>query len=371
MMDPLKKILLFHIPMSICNFRCCYCYLAQRKEHYQGEQVHYKYTPKQVAQACSPIRLGGPAFMNFCADGETLLAQDIDLYIRALVAQGHYAEIVTNMTITPMINKILEWPDELLSRVEFKASFHYLELKKKNMLHTYAENVKKAWERGASVNIEMTPHDELVPYIDEVKRFSIENFGALPHLTIARNDNTEGIEYLTDFGMEEYDKTWSIFHSEFWEFKKSIFGKYQDGYCYAGMWSAYVNLATGMASSCYCGGSLGDVFKNPKKPFPQTPVGKCTAAHCYNGHALMTLGLIPKVTDVRYGDIRDREREDGRHWLQPGLKAFFNCRLYDSNAQMTSWQKAMAAAKYRAGWAKRIPGKVYRKIFGRNRNSYE
>lgn len=30
----MKKIILIGIPMSICNFRCHYCYLSQRDEKY-------------------------------------------------------------------------------------------------------------------------------------------------------------------------------------------------------------------------------------------------------------------------------------------------------------------------------------------------
>lgn len=108
-MDKIKKLILFRIPMSICNFRCHYCYLAQRDEHYQGIQPEMKFTPEQVRKAMSRERLGGPAYMNFCADGETLLVTNLDQYVKELVEEGHYAEIVSNMTITPMLNRILSW----------------------------------------------------------------------------------------------------------------------------------------------------------------------------------------------------------------------------------------------------------------------
>ena len=196
-MEKNKKILLFHIPMSICNFRCHYCYLAQRETCYQGVQPEMKYTPEQVRAAFSRKRLGGSCFMNFCAEGETLLTKDIDAYVKALVDEGHYAEIVTNMTVTNVIERILNWDKALLRRIEFKCSFHYLELKRKGLLETFAANVKKVWAAGASANVEITPSDELIPYIDEVKAFSLAHFGALPHLTIARDDRTSGIEYLT------------------------------------------------------------------------------------------------------------------------------------------------------------------------------
>ena len=151
------------VPLSICNFRCYYCYLAQRAEHYQGIQPEMKYSPEQVARALSPKRLGGLAYFNICADGETLLLNDLDIYVKRLVEQGHFSEIVTNCTITPMLEKILSWDKELVGQVEFKCSFHYLELKKRNLLKRFTENVNKIWDAGASACVEITPSDELIP----------------------------------------------------------------------------------------------------------------------------------------------------------------------------------------------------------------
>lgn len=339
-MDKIKKLVLFRIPMSICNFRCHYCYLSQRPIHFQGNQPQMKYTPDQVAKAMTQGRLGGIAYMNFCADGETLLTKDIDKYIKALVEEGHYAEIVTNLTVTPVLEKILSWDKKLLKRIEFKCSFHYLELNKKGFLDRFAENVKKIWDAGASANIEITPSDELIPYIDEVIDFSMQHFGALPHVTIARNDNTKEIEYLTNLPIDEYDSVWSRFDSDFWKFKKTIFGKRQKDFCYAGDWSIYIDITTGEATPCYCAASLGDVFANPNEPLPRRAVGKCPIAHCYNGHALMTLGCIPKKYRTRYGDIRDKTKSDGTHWLQPELLDFFNSKLEETNTEYSAAEKA-------------------------------
>lgn len=338
-MDKVKKVILLAIPMSICNFRCHYCYLSQRDERFQGIQPEMKYTPEQVAKALAPERIGGTAYLNFCADGETLLVKNIDLYVKPLLEQGHYVEFVTNLTITSVLDKILLWDADLLKRLEFKCSFHYLELKKKNLLDVFAENVKKIWVAGASANIEITPSDELIPYIDEIKSFSLKNFGALPHFTIARDDRTRGIERLTKLSLKEYNCTWSQFDSSFWEYKTTIFGVKQKRFCYAGDWLLFVNLATGEARQCYKGAYLGNVFADPDKPLPKRPIGKCIQSHCYNGHMLLTLGLIPYATEVGYGDIRNRVCLDGREWLQPELKAFFNSKLVESNEQLSDLQK--------------------------------
>lgn len=339
MSDKIKKIILFSIPMSICNFRCSYCYLAQRDEHYQGIQPQMKYSPEQIERALTIERVGGVAYTNFCADGETLLLKNIDEYVKAVVKNGHYAEVVTNMTITPVLEKFLSWDKELLKHVEFKCSFHYLELKKKNLLNVFAQNIQNVWKAGASANIEITPSDDLIPYIEEVKEYSMKNFGAFPHLSIARNDKTRKIEYLTNLSMEEYDKIWGQFDSEFWKFKKTIFGVRQNQFCYAGDWLLCVNLSTGIANQCYFGKQLGDIFADPNSPLPHQAIGSCQIAHCYNGHMLLTLGAIPGFTDVGYGDIRDRQRIDDETWLQPELKAFFNSKLEESNEIYKMHQK--------------------------------
>ena len=101
-----------------------------------------KFTPEQVRKAMSKERLGGPAYMNFCADGETLLVTNLDQYVKELVEEGHYAEIVSNMTINPMLDKILAWDRALLSHIEFKCSFHYLELKKEESVESICRKCK-------------------------------------------------------------------------------------------------------------------------------------------------------------------------------------------------------------------------------------
>lgn len=337
-MDSVKKLIMLHVPTSICNFRCHYCYLAQRAVSYQGKQAQMQYSPEHVARALSKKRMGGTCFINACAEGETLLTKNIDQYFKAIVLEGHYLEIVTNMTITPMIDKILAWGPELLSHVEFKCSFHYLELKKRNLLEVFANNVARAWNAGASCTIEITPSDELIPYINEVKDFSLCHFGALPHLTIARDDRTKDIKKLTELTDEEYIKTWKVFNSEFWEYKNHIYGVKQNQFCYAGLWSVTVDIATGIARRCYFS-KFGNIFEDPDIPLDLSPIGKCPIAHCYNGHAFLTYGLVPHSTDIRYGDIRNRVRQNGSEWLHPELKAFFNTKLTDSNIEWTNRQK--------------------------------
>lgn len=360
--DKIKKMLLFSIPMSICNFRCHYCYLSQRPVHFEGNMPKMLYSPEEVAYAIRPERIGGLAYINLCADGETLLVENIDKYVYEMAKQGHYVEIVTNLTVTKVLDKILQFPKEILEHLTFKCSFHYLELKAKNKLEIFADNVKKIWASGSSANIEVTPSDELIPYINELFEFSEKHFGAKPHLTIARDDRTDGIEYLTKLPMDEYDRIWSRFDSGFWRFKKSIFGKRQTLFCNAGKWSAYIDLSTGEARQCYCGKSLGNVFKNPDAPFPEEPIGRCEISHCYNGHMFLTLGLIPKHNEVYYGEIRNRIKPDGSQWLNPRLLSFFNTKLEESNPPVSLTEKSEVELRIMYRTIRSCLGKVKRFI---------
>lgn len=330
MMDKIKRVILFNIPMSICNLRCHYCYLAQRDECYQGKQIEYKYSPEYVAQALSVERLGGVCYINLCAEGETLLTKDIDKYIYALAKEGHYLEIVTNLTVSKMLHKILSFDQEILNHITFKCSFHYLQLKEKNLLTVFASNVNSIWEHNCSANIEITPDDELIPFIEEVKKFSLRHFGALPHLSIARNDG-DGHGYLTSLSLEEYDKVWSQFDSSFWRFKRSVFGEKRTETCYAGDWALTVDFQTGDTRQCYCSRYNQNIFKDINKAIDFVAINKCMETHCYNGHALLTLGCIPGFTDVKYGDIRNRTTIGGKQWIQPQMLNFLNSKLEESN----------------------------------------
>lgn len=361
-MDKIKRLILLAVPMSICNFRCSYCYLTHREEYYQNKQPDYQYSPDHVAKALSKKRLGGASYINVCADGETMLATDIDLYVKALLEEGHYVEFITNLTVTNVLDKMLSWDRDLLKRLEFKCSFHYLQLKKKGWLDRYAANVHKIWAAGASANIEITPSDDLIPYLEEVKSFSMEHFGALPHLSIARNDNSVQTDYLTELPMDKYDAIWSTFGSSFWSFKKTIFKNKRTEFCYAGDWSLYIDLASGQTKHCYSTSVFTNVFDDISSDIPFKAIGKCPEPHCYNGHMFLTLGCIPDFTEVKYGEIRNRIKSDGGEWLQPELKAFFNSHLVESNEEYTSGKKNEIMLEHRISLLKRLPGRIVNKL---------
>lgn len=293
--------------------------------------------------------------------GETLLAPELICYIKELLEEGHYVMVVTNATLTKRFDEIAKFPKELLTHLFFKFSYHYMELKKRNLLDVFFSNVCKMRDAGASFTLEATPSDELIPYIHEMQEAAIKHVGAINHVTIARDERVPGeLPILTNMSREEYKKTWSVFNSEFFDYKMSIFGVKRKEFCYAGAWSLYVNLATGVATQCYCSYFQQNIFENIEKPIVFKPIGNnCKLEHCFNGHAFLVLGLIPELSAPTYGEIRNRICADGSEWLKPEMKAFMSTKLYESNTEYSKLAKIKAnAGNNLLDIKRRIKGKI-------------
>lgn len=348
-MDKIKRFIDCYIPTETCNLRCHYCYIAQKRK-FNTKLAEFSHSTETIRKALSKERLGGICLINMCAGGETLLSEEVLPVIKSLLQEGHYVMIVTNGTVTKRFEEIAQWPEKLLKHLFFKFSFHYLEMKRLNMLECYFSNIQKMNEAGASFTVEVTPSDELIPYIDELKAVCLQYLGALCHITIARDDRKAGIDVLSKYPFEEYKTIWGQFDSELFRFKSEIFYKHRDEFCYAGDWSAYLNLDTGVLRQCYCGNVIDNIYENIDTPIHFEAIGKgCTIPHCYNGHSFLTLGDIPKLHTPTYAEIRNRMCKDGSEWLKPEMKALMSSRLYESNVEYNIIKKTKINLKQKGG----------------------
>ena len=276
-----------------------------------------------------------------CAGGETLLSPDVIPTVRALIAEGHYVMIVTNGSMTNRFKEIRDtFSDTEKAHLFFKFSFHYLELLRLNMLDRYFETVNMMHKAGCSLTVELTPNDELIDRIDEIKEVCMKNLGALPHLTIARDDRTGGIDHLSRLDWETYKNTWKVFDSALFDFKSNIFYKKRKEFCYAGEYSLYININSGFYKPCNCGRFLGNIYTDKK--LNVIAVGRCQLPHCYNGHYWIALGCIPimefaarnpRIHIPTYTEERDRILPNGEHWLAPSFQYVFSTRASESNAE--------------------------------------
>lgn len=364
-MDKLKRFIDCYIPTETCNLRCHYCYITQRRKF--NNQVASLPTPQTIRAALSKQRLGGKCLFNFCAGGETLIAKDVISIVRELLEEGHYVMVVTNGTLTKRFQELSELPRELTSHLFFKFSFHYLEFKRLNLVDVFFNNIEMMRNAGCSFTVEITPSDELIPYIEDVKKICMERLGTLCHITIARDDRTQGIDVLSKKDWESYKKIWGQFQSELFDFKTTIFYRQRNEFCYAGDWSVYINLCTGDMRQCYCGNILDNIYKNPDEKLHFSAVGNhCSMAHCYNGHAFLTLGVIPELRTISYDKVRNRMDNQGREWLQPEMKDFMSQKLADNNEEYSIDQKKQVDREYRRvcilSFPRRLKGRIKREI---------
>lgn len=344
-MDKIKRFVDCYIATETCNLQCHYCYIAQL-EKFNNKLVSFPHSPEYIRKALSKERLGGVCLFNFCAGGETLLSPEVLPLARELIHEGHYVGIVTNGTVSKRFEEISEWSRDELAHLFFKFSFHYLELKKRGWLERFFENVNRAKAAGASFTVEITPSDELIPYIDEVKEICMEKTGALCHVTIARDDRTNGINHLSKYSFDEYKKIWAEFDSELFRFKSKIFYEKRKEFCYAGDWSIYVNLTSGDLYKCNCGYVIDNIYRNVDEPLKFEPVGySCNLAHCYNGHAWLAFGDIPELEAPLYAEERNRVCTDETEWLQPEMKAIMSSKLYESNNEYSALAKMAIKSK--------------------------
>ena len=362
-MDKIKKYIEAYIPTETCNLRCHYCYIAQQRK-FNNKLAKFEYEPEYIAKVLSKERLGGPCLINLCAGGETLLVQELLPIVKALLQEGHYVMIVTNGTLSVRFDEIAKFPRELLERLFFKFSFHYLELKRINKLDEFFDNINKMKQAGASFTVEVTPNDELIPYIPEIKEICMEKLGALCHITIARDDRKKEIPILSKYSFDEYKKIWGQFDSKLFEYKTTIYYKKRKEFCYGGDWMLCLNLATGETKQCYCGTSIQNIYEDINEPIKAFSIGNnCPIAHCYNGHSFIPLGCIPELDAPTYAELRNRVCLDGTEWLNEKMKSFMNTKLFESNEQYDDKKKKNINSKnIRIIRYNKVKGKIKRII---------
>lgn len=339
-MEKIKRYIDCYVPVTTCNLRCPYCYVTNH-HLFEGPLPEFKYSPTYVRKALSKERLGGTCLINFCADGETLLTPYLVDYVKELLMEGHYVMIVTNGTFTNRLKEFASFPDELTKRLYFKFSYHYLEFKKRNLFEQFFNNVRMVRDAGCSFTLEITPSDEAIPFIEDIKERALKELGALCHVSIARDEKDDSeLPMLTKLSKQEFVEKWSTFDSKLFDYKLELFELKRKEFCYAGDWSILLDLLTGDARPCYFFPNTQNVFENIEEPIRFRAVGShCKSHYCYNGHSFLALGNIPSVAAPTYAEERNRVCADGTEWLKPEFKEFISSRLFESNEEYSLLKK--------------------------------
>ncbi len=337
-MAKIKRFFECLIPVSVCNLKCDYCYIIQRK-HDKQIVPELDYSPEIIGQALTQERLGGVCYFSICGAGETFVPDYLIDILYQLLKNGHYVNVTTNGTLTNRMKRLKELPEEWLERLHISFSFHYLELKRLNLIDTFFNNVDFVKNLGCSFIVQINLYDGYITCLEEIKEICIKRVGAMPQVAVTRKEESlmKKIEIMTEGTVEEYKAVAQPMQSPLFDFTMKNFNVKRNEFCYAGDWSYVLNLKTGILKRCYASSVYQNIFKDVNKPLKQMAVGKCcTSLYCLNSSHFMSLGVIPEADAPTYAELRNREEA---HWYSDSMKEFLGSKLGESNKAYSKVRK--------------------------------
>jgi organic radical activating enzyme len=337
----MKRFLECLVPITSCNLRCDYCYIIYQNRR-TFKQVDFQYSPERIGQSLSIKRLGGVSYISICGSGETLLPKEIVPIVYHILKQGHYVNITTNGTITKKHKEIINTiPSDLLKKLHFAFSFHYLELIRTKNLDIFFDNVRLMKNAGCSFTIQINLYDKYIPHWNEIKNIVRKNTGAFPQVALTRGSDKT---IMTSKSLEEYVTIAREMKSPLFDFAFKNYNVKRKEFCYAGDWSGKLNLATGILTSCYGYGISQNIFENIEKPIKFEAIGRnCPFKYCFNSTHFMSLGVIPKLTTPTYADLRNRKEAN---WYNNEMYNFLSQKLNNDNFEYSSFKKLYVNVKY-------------------------
>ena len=335
-MEKVKRFFECLLPVSVCNLECEYCYVIQENRR-SMKLAELQYSPEHIAKALRKERLGGTCLISICGAGETLAQKEAVEIAALLIKEGHYVNITTNGTLSSQFDALINCCGDNIERLHVSFSMHYVELKKRGWIDRFFDNVCKMRNAGASILVQMNWCDAYAPYLEEIKEVTVDRVGAWPQIALTRDEMSKPFKIFTAGADEEYIDQGKQFHSPLFDFTVKNFNTKRTEFCYAGEWSAVLDLSTGIMKKCYFDYKGTNIFENIEEPICFSPVGtKCGSDYCVNSSHFMSLGVIPEIATPSYGGLRNRSEAQ---WQTKNMEYFLNTRLYESNMCYTSRQK--------------------------------
>jgi hypothetical protein len=300
------------------------------------------YNPKLIAKALTQERLGGKAYLQLCAYGETLMDPLIAEVTELLLHEGHYVAVSHNGTIRKTIDVFCDFVSDLKERLHFFISLQWAELNRLDLLDAYADNIRKIKASQISFSISVTLEDILVPQVDAIKEYCMKEFGTMCHILECRDESKPGIPRMTELPLEKHQEVWGSFESLTFDTQQIHWGKRREEFCYMGETAAYLDFGSGDIWQACSGKKLCNAFDDLDEPIRFCALGKnCQVAHCYLGNILLGLGgVIPEIPYPSFAEQRDRLCADGTTWFTPKVRAFFSQRVSENIVLYSDARKA-------------------------------
>lgn len=361
-MSGVHRFINTNIPTEGCNLRCEYCYIRQHGQEgilaADKSRKLFEYPVSHMLRALDTKRMGGTCMFNISGSGETLLNPNIFEIVFGLISQGHYVALISNCTVTKTIEQFGEMQEEYRHRLFFKASFHYRELKRKNLLKTYARNILFMKEHQIAFSIEVVSNDYVLEEIEELKAFCMRNFDALPHVLAGRDETEKNAfpKYKTKLSEDEFRNVWSGFGSDLFEYQDTDYSlSHNAEFCYAGVYTGSLDLGTGNFSPCPGGRAITNFFEDIEKPIRFVPMAECPFPYCFCGFFLHVLAGVSReeyYPKVKFYQFRDRECSDGTTWLTPSIREVFSHRCAEYHEDYPAERKIYLKALMRRWYGK-------------------
>ena len=290
--DKIKKVIFFNAGNYSCNLKCEYCYLESPKP---GKKIC---TPSELMKTFSKKSLGGCAFFNYVTLGETLLADENIELIKLLLKQGHVVNLVTNLTFSKNLKKLIDLPRALKERLIIHASLHYLELKRLNLLDEYFKNLQGCKEAGISFHMDLTVYEKYMPLLEEIRDICLLNTRLLPNITIALDKDNNWLPF-SFYNEDSHRRIVEVFNAKELDIQYNLFFKKpKDRICMAGKWSMVYYWQGRRCVAC-----------NGVKTEIETPLFgadrvkwidgvRCPHNRCFCGEIFLTWGMLPEDDNI-------------------------------------------------------------------------
>lgn len=333
------------LPVSICNLECEYCYLIQQNRRAMRNEL-FDYDVEHMIKALSMNRLGGCCYFSLCGAGESFLQKGIIELVKGLLQEGHYVNVTTNGTITKKIDEIISLEPCIREKLQIAFSFHYLELKKQEKIEEFFENVKKTRKAGVSILVQLNLYDGYLEHLEEIKKICIEKIGAMPQVALTRKEDKKNFFIMTEKSKEVYYDIGKTFNSPLFEMTVKNFNVKRREFCYAGDWTATIDMKRGIMSPCYKCGRTQNIFENIETDIKFEAIGhNCRNAYCINSSHFMALGVIPEKKVPTYVGLRNREEAD---WYNDRMKSFLSQKFIDSKEEYSMCKKCYIDIKQKS-----------------------
>ena len=215
----------------------------------------------------------------------------------------------------------------------FKFSFHYNELKRRNLIDIFFSNISYVKEKECSFTVELPAYDGFIASREEIIKICKERLeNEVCHVTVLRDESKTDFSVLSKYDdFMTYKEIWEPFHSALFDIRADVLEKKYKGFCYAGEWTFTANIETGEIRQCYYERVLDNLYANPCSKLNLCAVGNhCHASYCYSCHAFLCFDVMPELqVKMRYDQTRDRDNK----WLTTDMKLFMSQKLSENNAE--------------------------------------